>query len=954
MRRFTSKAPTGSTRLLLFLVVSWGLGADMAGKPSNAHAEDRAPETGPSVPDVSAFQNLRKTQGDLAAVETLLKAAREGCLAPPLLEHAAGLLGHQDPFVSGMAEWAIAAQIGYENNGVRQLWPPPDPPSWYAKWVSVSSQQSAERDYVRQAVARGIHRDPQRLQESVAQVADRAQAVAATTRGAKTSHDTRIMIEQQLDRLAQLRDETDALVRSGDVQVAQLRSLWLEARRVARPVVLANPALSFDDVLFVTQFTGHMHRNITRVPSWFHKPGGDICRMHAFRSSGDVTRLLDGRLGPGYVWGLDLWWDADRVVFGYVRQPRWPPAVLANLSLADQKETFPGEGLQHQMRQEQEPIHLYELRLDGGDLRQMTDHDHWSDFEPAYCPNGDVVFASDRSGEGSQCSAITNDVALPKLFILSADGKRIRRFTFAKDIERYPHCLDNGLIAFVHWEYQERHFFEIHSVWSARPDGTMADAVFKQHMPAPFGLRDTRSVPGSSKLVSIATGHHTFAHGPVVLVDSRNGMNSVSGIEIVTPGVCPQEGKMSGQPVPQGGVPDAGGLYRHPWALSDTCFLACYAYDQLFFGGYSRAFSNGFGLYLIDVWGNKELIYRHPILSCAFPSPCRKRPRPPIPSSTRPIVNHSAVCFLADVYRDLEGVPRGTVKHLRVAQHLGWPNQPKTGVWHYHPGSPWDPEFGIWSWSPVRVIGTVRVEEDGSACFRVPANQGIYFQALDEDYMEVRRMRAMVGFQPGEVRGCVGCHESQAVTAPLDAGRLPIALAREPEMPEPPPWGNRKALGYEWLVQPILDRHCVRCHGADDPEGDLDFTSTRAPDGFYQSYRTMFGVAPGEETSHWKVGQASGSRPALVSIANRHGGGGVSRPEEFGSRRSGLVRALLDDPLHCDEVRLNSEEWLSLVTWVDANGPYYAGYIQKRSQEGTPLNPPRRVALQLPDPFAPP
>ena len=97
----------------------------------------------------------------------------------------------------------------------------------------------------------------------------------------------------------------------------------------------------------------------------------------------------------------------------------------------------------------------------------------------------------------------------------------MRRLNDNKDIDRYPHSLDNGLIAYTRWEYQERHFIEVHAIWTVRPDGTMADAVFKHHMRAPFWLRDTRSVPGGKQLVSIATGHHTFAHGPVVLVDPR-------------------------------------------------------------------------------------------------------------------------------------------------------------------------------------------------------------------------------------------------------------------------------------------------------------------------------------------------------------------------------------------------------------------------------------------------
>ena len=63
----------------------------------------------------------------------------------------------------------------------------------------------------------------------------------------------------------------------------------------------------------------------------------------------------------------------------------------------------------------------------------------------------------------------------------------MQRLSDNKDIDRYPHSLDDGTIGYTRWEYQERHFFEVHSIWAVRPDGTMADAVFKQHLPAPYG-----------------------------------------------------------------------------------------------------------------------------------------------------------------------------------------------------------------------------------------------------------------------------------------------------------------------------------------------------------------------------------------------------------------------------------------------------------------------------------
>jgi len=489
---------------------------------------------------------------------------------------------------------------------------------------------------------------------------------------------------------------------------------------------------------------------------------------------------------------------------------------------------------------------------------------------------------------------------------------------------------------------------EVHSIWTVHPDGTMSDALFKHHLRAPCALRDTRSVPGTAKLVSIATGHHTFAYGPVVLVDPTRGLNSDSGLAILTPGVRVQEGKMAGSSVPGGGVPDAGGLYHTPFALSDTSFIACYSYARPNCTAPAGADSNGFGLYLIDVYGNRELLHRDPLFSCAFPIPLRRRPRPPMLPSNAPSEREgtededdsktAATCYVTDVYDGMQGVERGTVRYLRIAQHVGWPLDPKRGAMHYIPGNAGGRHLGFHSWSPVRVLGEVPVEADGSAHFTVPADRAVYFQALDARHMEVLRMRSMVSLAPGEVRGCRGCHESQA-KAPAHTPQAPLALRRAPDAPKPPPWGADRLLGYEWLVQPILDKHCVRCHGQEKPDppsrgrrspatagevgGSLDLSKTRAVDGLLQSYRTLFGVLPGKK----KVGRR------LVSVSNRFDGAGVTRPRQFGTHKSPLIAAL-GDAVHKKEVTLSEAEWLALVTWVDANAPYYDAFVNKRPADG--------------------
>jgi len=396
---------------------------------------------------------------------------------------------------------------------------------------------------------------------------------------------------------------------------------------------------------------------------------------------------------------------------------------------------------------------------------------------------------------------------------------------------------------------------------------------------------------------------------------------------------------MAGKPVPEGGVPDRGGLYHTPWALSERCFLVSYSHARPPSDSAGGRNASGFALYLIDVYGNKELIHRDRVLSAAFPIPLKPRPRPPVlPRMTDPD-QRLATCYVADVYEAMPGVRRGEVKYLRLSQRVGWPLDERIGAMRYIPGNAWEKRLGFAEWAPVRVIGTVRVESDGSAHFKVPADTSVYFQALDAGQMELRRMRSHVTLQPGEVRGCTGCHESNART-PQAQWRPTIGQRRDPEIPTPPPWGSRRLLGYEWLIQPIFERHCVRCHGGTEPDAGLDLVATRNADGMMQSFAALF--RPGQG--------AKAGTPALVSCSDRFSDAAITRPREFGSHRSRLVRILLDDPLHRDEAKLAADEWTALVTWVDANAPYYDTFFNKRPADGGP--PRRDIRIELPDPFA--
>jgi mono/diheme cytochrome c family protein len=705
------------------------------------------------------------------------------------------------------------------------------------------------------------------------------------------------------------------------------RQMYLKARWAVRRLAMANPLVRFDRLLFVKRFTQQCYPDIclNHMP-WVSRPGGDLCVLeNPFSLDGTgqrVRNLLGGSLGPGHVHGMDLGWDAGRVVFGYAKsktgQPpfAWPPGHCVERYLA------------HKLRESEEPTHIFEIGVDGRGLRQLTRHGYWSDLDPTYLPNGDVAFVSERCGYSLQCNHDPHlDETSCNLYVIRPDGSNIRRLSVNKDGDYLPHCLDDGTIGYTRWEYQERGLTQIQSLWSVRPDGTWADAIFKQHLNDPWALEDVRSIPGtgSNKLVAIAAGHHTLAAGPVVVLTPSVGLNDPRAIRSVTPWVLPPEGGMSGTAVAEGGVCDDGGYYMSPWALSEKYFLVSYSSlktQPQGFPEYCRgADEKGYALYLIDVFGNKELIYRDPEISSFTAIPLRPRPRPPIlPDQTDP-AQKFARCVLSDVGYGVPGVPRERIRYLRIAQGVPWPYDREHGGHRYEHVAL---NTGL-GWTPVRILGTVPIEADGSAHFQVPADEAVYFQLLDENQMELRRMRSFISFQPGEVRGCVGCHESRPAAPTAAPG--PLAAQRDPSVPIPPPWGDRP-LSFLRDVQPVFDRHCAACHSGLKPAAGFDFsgglvgeTKIRttyggelALDGHNRAYRTLIAEN-------------------LVSYANKYDpADAVTQPLAFGSHQSKLVRAIREGAC-AKRAALSPDDRLRLVTWIDANAPYHHTFINMRPEK---------------------
>ena len=98
---------------------------------------------------------------------------------------------------------------------------------------------------------------------------------------------------------------------------------------------------------------------------------------------------------------------------------------------------------------------------------------------------------------------------------------------------------------------------------------------------------------------------------------------------------------------------------------------------------------------------------------------------------------------LADVYhgRNMAGVSRGEIKKLLVLESLPKPVNFSGGQ---------DLTSWLGTFTLERVLGTVPVEADGSAYFEVPAGRQVFFVALDENDLSVKRMQSFAACSPAK------------------------------------------------------------------------------------------------------------------------------------------------------------------------------------------------------------
>lgn len=487
---------------------------------------------------------------------------------------------------------------------------------------------------------------------------------------------------------------------------------------------------------------------------------------------------------------------------------------------------------------------VYEIPSTGGEPHQITpstfpDVDF---FDACYLPDGRIIVASTANYHGVPCLGGQQPVAT--LYLLEPATGKLRQLTFDQDHSNDPAVLNDGRVLYQRWEYSDIPHYFARRRMTMNPDGTGQLALHGSGSWFPTAFRFARPVPDHpTLLVGIISGHHDYGDcGRLALLDPGlaggypfryRPASKEWGVEgqhvALTPDILPAEKTGFLQLVPGRGKPVAGtvcdnivrGVYlkerpelmTHPHPLSDKYFLVAMKPTP----------RSLWGIYLVDAFDNMTLVVEAEGAALFEPVPLQPRKRPHvIPDRVDP-GKRTATVHIGNIYAGpgLKGVPYGTVKSLRVfSYHFGYLGKASFEIIGTQAG-----------WDVKRVLGTARVEPDGSSLFVVPANTPISIQPLDGEGRAVQLMRSWLVGMPGERVSCTGCHENRAETLSV---RRTLADQRLPE-PLTPWFGPPRPFDFANEVYPVLQKHCGGCHEDRPAVGPRARPSFSQPDVAYDT-----------------------------------------------------------------------------------------------------------------------
>ena len=711
-----------------------------------------------------------------------------------------------------------------------------------------------------------------------------------------------------------LRKEIDAAA-AGDpaaLSAEEIKKRYLALRWRVRDVIFDNPLVKGIPIVFLKAdryIWQLIHEYLSYYYSHTNMTGAELMVLKNPGRSFDAESITAGKFPRGWFSTPSLSYDGKSLYFAFADFSNVVPEGTPRTTLFEIMERGYDDGIDAYLAREEGKFHLFKMNLADGSAEQLTFGPD-DDFDPAELPDGDLIFMSTRRGSFARCTGNYEPVETATLHRRMKDGT-VKPLSWHETNEWNPSVLEDGRVIYTRWDYVDREAARFMNLWVTNPDGTGAKALFGNYTTKVVASLQAKQIPGSNKIMFLGSGHHIAVGGPLVILDPsklrfdpETREDTLDCLEVITPEIG----------FPETPVPDSDRneyyvsdhYYYSPYPLSEDFYLTAYSHDPN--GGYlahnnygyvgscGESYSAGkLGLYYRDRFGNLELIYADPDTGCRYPIQIKARPKPPSVASQLPKTEPAEGTFaLSDIYDSIEPLPKDRpIKELRVFQILPhWPDY-TSGV----------PRLGKPNSANGRAfLGTVPVEEDGSAHFRVPAGKPLYFQAVDADGKAVHTMMSEVYLQPGENRGCVGCHE-QVQTASENFPAQKKAFLRAPDALTPGPEGTAP-FSFPLYIQPILDRACVSCHSGEEGGIRPDLRGIVEKGVFSNAYNNL------TEYTRWY--QWGGDTIAPIA----------SRPGEGGADMSRLTE-ILDDADHGGKIGLSDEDRRALYLWMDANVPFY-------------------------------
>ena len=618
-------------------------------------------------------------------------------------------------------------------------------------------------------------------------------------------------------------------------------SMWLKS--VWRSSAIVFPALALiscgysppDDIIqksgqpalvFVkenSRLTDHSIAMASNADEYY--PGSDLYLLSPISSQGTLTNLTAQ----------------------YTRRNQSDPNSYG--ATADPEVSYDGKHILFSMKENRSARwHLYEMNPDGSGLVALTDQTTGDDMDPAYLPNGQIIFTSTRT----QIVDEYERRGSPLLHVADRgpDGRliNIRQISFNQSHDTNPIVHSSGKVIYSRWEHLgSPNKFPLFVI---NPDGTRPFVMYGNHSPQQSSSRvflEPRELADGGLVCSVMERNSVFEGGAIAIIDISK---SDDNLTFVSPNTAP----FNNTSLP------SSALFKTPYPIIDKTAPAD-RQEKIIVAMSPIAVQPGgngnqvdYGLYVMDKDGsNMRLIYNDPdfneydpVVVAPHDMP-RVLPMDPNMAAGVAAGATTGMFFDGNVYdrSTIDGQLRpqasyvnmdgslGQAKYLRVLEAVPLPRD----------GNKRGAAIGATSFEKQRVIGYAPIQADGSFSVEVPANRSLHMQTLDQFGMMLVNQLTWVQVMPGEKRLCTGCHDShdrdkvindlhvtgtqqvfnvsKGTTYAAGFNNAYNVLSHPAARKDTVDVFDRARTSRTNTIQAIFDNRCVSCHGGASAAGGL-------------------------------------------------------------------------------------------------------------------------------------